>query len=126
MHKAQDQVTDFHIKFRCPVGDKIAIPRPELRAKLIEEETRETADAIRAGDIVQVVDGLCDILYVVYGTAVEMGVDLEPFFSEVHRTNMLKEGGAQRADGKILKPQGWKPPRIAELLKELYGYEAPK
>lgn len=56
-------------------------------------------------------------LYVVFGTAIEFGVDLTPFFAEVHRTNMLKVGGATRADGKILKPDGWEPLRIAMMLE---------
>jgi predicted HAD superfamily Cof-like phosphohydrolase len=62
---------------------------------------------------------MCDVIYVICGTAVEFGIDLAPFFAEVHRTNMAKEGGATRADGKILKPEGWQPPRIAEMLAAL-------
>lgn len=92
----------------------------EFRAKLIEEEAKETCDAIRAGDLVEAIDGLCDLLYVVYGAAVTFGVDLEPFFDEVHRTNLNKvENGSVRADGKLLKPEGWEPPRIAEMLRQL-------
>lgn len=69
-------------------------------------------------DMIEVIDGLCDLLYVTYGAAVRSGIDLEPFFAEVHRSNMEKTGGDTRADGKILKPEGWVPPKIAELLEE--------
>jgi len=29
-----------------------------------------------------------------------------------HASNMAKEGGKTRADGKVLKPEGWRPPDI--------------
>jgi predicted HAD superfamily Cof-like phosphohydrolase len=44
-----------------------------------------------------------------------VGVDLRPFFREVHRTNMHKLTGPKRADGKQLKPEGWLPPRIEAM-----------
>lgn len=44
-----------------------------------------------------------------------VGVDLKPFFMEVHRTNMNKLQGPKREDGKQLKPEGWKPPRIRAM-----------
>jgi predicted HAD superfamily Cof-like phosphohydrolase len=46
------------------------------------------------------------------------GVDMDPIWAEVRRTNMAKTGGAKRADGKLLKPEGWEPPRIRECLEE--------
>lgn len=116
MSNWQADVRAWHEKFGVVIGSDPAIRRPELRAALIEEEARETCDAILRGDLVEAIDGLCDVIYVVCGTAVEFGIDLAPFFAEVHRTNMAKEGGSTRADGKILKPEGWEPPRIAEML----------
>lgn len=118
MHAVQRDVDDFHRALDIPTGDSPAIRRPELRAALIEEEARETVEAIRAGDLIEAIDGMCDLLCVVYGTAVEFGVDLAPFWDEVHRTNMAKQGGPVREDGKRLKPPGWKPPDIARILEE--------
>lgn len=119
MHAPQRDVEEFHRALEVPVGSSPAIRRPELRAALIEEEAREAVDAIRRGDLVGAIDGLCDLLYVGYGAAVEFGVDLAPFWDEVHRTNMAKQGGHVRADGKRLKPPGWTPPDIAGLLDRL-------
>ncbi len=48
-----------------------------------------------------------------------LGVDLRPFFREVHRTNMHKLTGPKREDGKQLKPPGWKPPRIAAMYNRI-------
>jgi phosphoribosyl-ATP pyrophosphohydrolase len=96
----------------------------ELRCALIEEEAREFRTAVQANDPVEMVDALCDLLYVVYGAACQLGVDLEPFFREVHRTNMEKRNGSRRADGKWMKPPDWQPPRIAAMLADLYGYRS--
>ena len=118
MHHIQRQLMDFHRAMNQPIGTNPEMRTPELRASLIEEEAKETVEAIRSGDFVEAIDGMCDLLYVVFGTAVAFGIDLEPFFEEVHRTNMLKTTGAIREDGKRLKPEGWKPPDIEKLLND--------
>jgi predicted HAD superfamily Cof-like phosphohydrolase len=59
----------------------------------------------------------------VYGAAIESGVDLGPFFDEVHFANMRKTNGGVRGDGKILKPEGWRPPDHARVFREVYGVE---
>jgi len=66
----------------------------------------------------QVIDGMCDTIVVIHNTACAMNLDLEPFFNEVHRTNLAKVGGPVREDGKRLKPEGWQPPDILGLLKD--------
>lgn len=67
----------------------------------------------------KVVKELCDLLYVTLSLAVTMGVPLSRFFTEVHASNMTKIGGEKRADGKLLKPVGYKEPDIKTLLEEL-------
>ena len=116
LHPVQADVEAFHRALDIPVGDTPAIRRPELRAELIREEARETIEAILAGDLIEAIDGLCDLLCVVYGAAAEFGVNLAPFWDEVHRTNMAKQGGPVRDDGKRLKPEGWTPPDIQGVL----------
>lgn len=117
MHGVQADVREFH-RDVCDLEPptSIAIRRPELRAALIREEAEETVAAILRGDIVEAIDGMCDLLCVTYGTAEELGVDLAPFWAEVHRSNMAKAGGPVRGDGKRLKPEGWQPPDIAGVL----------
>lgn len=87
-----------------------------LRRKLIREEVNELLDGIDDNDLVKVADGCADAIVVILGTAISYGIDLRPIWAEVHRTNMNKLGGEKRADGKSLKPEGWQPPRIKELL----------
>lgn len=74
-------------------------------------------------DLAEVIDGLCDIKYVADGAAATFGVDLDPFFRAVHRSNMSKAGGPVRADGKRLKPEGWTRPDIAGMLGDLLAAE---
>lgn len=118
-------VKQFHrVVVGIPEPTTPAIRRPQLRADLIREEAREAADAIEAGDLVGAIDGLMDTLVVCFGAIDEFGFDPQPFWDEVHRTNMAKAGGPVRADGKRLKPEGWKPPDIAGILARMMA-EAP-
>jgi len=116
MNEQMRMLRAFHEKFGHVIGDNPGFRGSDLRANLIEEEARETVTAIRNGDMVEAIDGMCDLLYVVLGTAVSFGIDIEKYFAEVHRTNMLKSGGMTRADGKTLKPPGWRAPRISDML----------
>ncbi len=75
--------------------------------------------ANREPNFVETIDGLCDLKYVVEGTFEAFGVDGEPFWDEVHRSNMMKVNGPRRADGKILKPADWTPPDIAGVLAKM-------
>merc|ERR1719230_892998 len=61
-----------------------------LRLKLIEEEVKELADAMAAKDMVETIDALGDILYVVYGAGGAFGVDLDQAFDLIHKSNMTK------------------------------------
>jgi len=67
----------------------------------------------------EVIDAIADITVVIHNTSNAMGIDIEPFFDEVHRTNMQKADGPLREDGKRLKPLDWKPPRIEKMLRNL-------
>lgn len=187
----QGMVRNFH----AGIGQKADA---DLRISLIQEEGNEFIDAVGERDIIAAIDALCDLLYVVYGTAdvykvhldtlvaeatpvakevdwarigselpdfvrvkdkaleaiktfetmsyrkalltrelenlanmawhfgaLGLGVDLAPFFKEVHRTNMHKLEGPKREDGKQLKPPGWKPPRIEEMYSKLQSGTSP-
>ena len=124
MTKEQAMVAAFHRQFGLTAPDNVDLERfpGELRVRLIQEEADEFAAAVRERDLPEMVDALCDLLYVTYGAAVALGVDLEPFFAAVHEANMAKHGGYRRADGKWMKPNGWQPPDIGRLLRERHGW----
>ena len=89
---------------------------------LITEEYTELQEAIAAGDPVETLDALTDILVVTIGAMNSMGADGEGAWREVMATNFAKIDRQlgkvrRREDGKILKPEGWQPPKLAEFLK---------
>jgi predicted HAD superfamily Cof-like phosphohydrolase len=115
----QRDVAEFHLALDVPIGDTPAISRGALRAELIKEEAQEVERAIADNDLAGVIKELCDVLYVTYGAGLEFGVDLGDFWPEVHRSNMAKKDGPVRADGKRLKPPGWKEPDIESILRRV-------
>lgn len=86
-------------------------------------------------DMPAFVDATGDLDYVVAGTRISLGVDMVPIALEIHRANMAKTTEAleaadkqkqdykKRADGKLLKPEGWTPPDIEGELKK-QGWDA--
>lgn len=123
MHIAQLDVERFHIAMGQEPSPVPQLSRPELRYKLIAEEANEACKAIYYGNFAEAIDGLCDTIWVCYGSAVEWGVNLAPFWNEVTRANMAKFGGPIREDGKQLKPPGWEGPDIEGVLRNM-GYKA--
>ena len=121
--RAQALVTEFHQKYGQPVafGPVMLTPgRAQLRWSLIAEELEEYVEAVEASNLVDVADALGDLLYVVYGTAVEHGIDMAPVLEEIHRSNMSKLGEdgkpIYREDGKVLKGTGYTPPDLAPIV----------
>lgn len=95
----------------------------KLYINLIEEEFKELKEAIAAGDLVEQLDALEDILVVTIGAIHSAGMDGEGGWKEVMRTNFAKidkETGKvrKREDGKVLKPLGWEPPNLNGFIKK--------
>ena len=124
MTPEQTAVKQFNADFGAPVNEHPTVldqSEAGLRWMLIHEENQELLDAIVAEDLVGVADALGDLLYVVYGAGVAFGIDLEPVFNEIHRSNMTKKGPdgvvKYREDGKILKPDGYEPPSLEPIIE---------
>jgi predicted HAD superfamily Cof-like phosphohydrolase len=126
MNEWQKLVSQFHIATNSTVGEFPAIRDRELRTKLIMEEAQETVDAINNRDLIKAIDGLCDTIVVLVGTAVAFGIDLNPFFKEVCRSNLTKIGGEKREDGKVLKPSWFEPPNLEKVLNDQINYKFQK
>lgn len=116
----QKMVYDFHKAFDILIKETPTPPdfvTQRLRFGLIREELEELDIAMAKEDIVEIADGLADLLYVVYGTAVSCGIDMQPIFAEVHRSNMSKVGGHKRQDGKWIKPETYSPANLLPILE---------
>lgn len=117
----QEKVRLFHEKIEYPTADTPRLVSRGLandRYLFILEEANEYAKANDDGSVVEVADAIADLLYVVLGTAVVHGIDLEPVFEEVHRSNMTKTADAvnDQSVKRCIKGPGFEKPRIAEIL----------
>ncbi len=119
------QVFAFHRAFGLPrnvrpdlgsVSDDLL----RLRERLLDEEAAEFANASYRRDLVGMADALADVVYVAYGTAVTLGLDLDLVLDEVHRANMSKLDASGRpllrADGKVMKSSRYRPPDVSRII----------
>lgn len=129
----------FHKAFGLPVYDEPFMPdmkRVDLRWKLINEEHQEVSDELAMiwrhqqrgynsvdeahQDIARLAKELADLKYVVEGTALEFGIDLDAVYAEVHRSNMSKLGAdgkpVRRHDGKVIKGPNYSEANVMAAL----------
>lgn len=128
-----EMVKEFHTVFGVKVASEPDTGCPtllEFRRELITEEYLEVLAELFPGydghedppppDPVKLAKELCDLLYVVLGTGVSLGLDLEKCFKEVHRSNMSKldsDGNViRREDGKVLKSELYSPADLKPIL----------
>jgi predicted HAD superfamily Cof-like phosphohydrolase len=110
-----------------------------LRQRLMREEMLESGelfDSMNAEDLEGIADGLADLLYVVYGTAVSYGLDMDTIFNVIHENNLTKFDECPNkgdfpncsracpkcagksfvaitdAGGKVMKNPTWQPPDL--------------
>ncbi len=124
MNSQQRMVKEFHDRFGVVIRSSPGLvddATKELRIKLIREELGEFEKAANDRNLVKIADALADLLYVIYGTAVSYGIDLEPIFREVHDSNMSKgDPNVLRAPtGKILKAKNYRPPDLQPILERM-------
>jgi predicted HAD superfamily Cof-like phosphohydrolase len=100
----------------------VPVDSDQLISELQDNQLSFSADEGEM-DMVETMDAICDLHYVVTGTEVAMGVDGDLCFSEVHRTNMEKSAEKDE-HGKTIKPEGWKPPDLKEVLTTQYPNKA--
>ena len=90
------------------------------RARVEAAYARAVADDDGERDTAAAADALADLVYVVYGMALETGIDLAAVLAEVQRSNMSKLGAdgrpVYRGDGKVLKGPDYFPPDVAGVL----------
>ena len=119
------KVADFRRAIGKQLPQRPAVPdAAELafRMTLLGEEMAEVQQAAaelgaklpgaEVADVFPLAHELIDLLYVAYGALLALGINPDVAFAEIHRANMLKVTGPRRADGKQLKPEGW---RAADL-----------
>lgn len=143
-------VLQFHHTYSVPIrpfsDPTLDYERMNMRMSLIAEEFAElmgavygpraraiieaaTVEAVAADegerDVIEAADALADLVYVVYGMAIESGMNLDSVLAEVQASNLSKlmpDGSVKlREDGKVLKGPNFFQPNIARGL----GLESP-
>jgi predicted HAD superfamily Cof-like phosphohydrolase len=133
-----DLVREFHEHpgSEQPVADWPTVPSPDLarhRGRLIYEEFKEVmveltklmhsderSDDENVETLGMLLKELCDLRYVLDGTAVSLGLPYAAAYRAVHKSNMTKvfpDGTFHvNENGKVLKPPGYKPPNMLRFV----------
>lgn len=94
----------------------------ELYVNLIVEEFRELMQAFGDRDKVEIADACADLKWVIEGLEHTLNIPQQKVWDEVARSNLSKISPTgkviKREDGKVLKPEGWSPPRIDIILNK--------
>jgi NTP pyrophosphatase (non-canonical NTP hydrolase) len=86
-----------------------------IQMRLFEEEVVELREAVRERNLSAVAGECVDVIYVVLGLMLLLGLPFLPFWNLIHRANMAKIPAPN--GGKALKPEGWVKPNLqAELI----------
>jgi len=124
MNSMQKMVEEFHKKYCHKIGTGPQLldnPLFKFRENLINEEYNELKKAIDKKDLIEVIDGICDLLYVIFGLCVCMGINIEPFFKEIHESNMSKDQ-PKNLLSKPIKGENYFKPNIQKILYP-FGHE---
>ena len=130
------KVQEFHKAFN--IGKAFDIDTLNLRFSLLMEEWNEYCDAQRRlrTDLnckigkQELLDAMCDMVYIIYGTADVFDMDIDGAFAEVHASNMSKldKNGKplingincpmdmSRPKGKVLKSDQFFEPNLKPFL----------
>ena len=122
-----NKVKEFHKKMDLAINQPFSKELLEFRMRLIFEEVQELADAglnlegnLDQGEIYVMLQDflkeLCDVVYVVKGTAVSFGMDFDKAFSLVHKANMSKLPLTKDENVKVLKGKNYQLPDLEDCV----------
>jgi len=119
------QLIEFHKAFGHPVARQLTDEEYRLRLKLIGEEWTEFCQEAAGLDLEKPSEAfakeMADLIYVLAGTAIAMGINLDRAFELVHLSNMSKLSPVtgkpvMRADGKVMKGPNYRAPDLASCM----------
>jgi len=118
------KIIDFHVCFGHPYRTERQLyvfeKEPKLvslRYDLINEEIDELNDAYQVDDVVEIVDALTDILYVVYGMAAAFGINADENFYQYINDKIVMINEMDQADLSINHSQS-----NYQLVNTIYVY----
>lgn len=114
LEEALEAIHGLGFSVKLPPGERV----------LTEECYDLSNDGHLPPDLIEIVDGCCDLQVVTTGTLSACGVPDQLVQWEVDQNNLAKfgKGGYRReSDGKWMKPPDHKPPRIREIIDYFQG-----
>lgn len=102
-------------------NENIKHPAESGKSAIIKCVDDMTLVVEREADLLEVIDGCCDTIYVCTGTLLMCGVPDAPHLNEVNRANNDKFPNGEaivNAHGKFLKPAGWLGPNHTQILRD--------
>lgn len=122
-----EQVQEFHETYGLPVESTQTCgseKTKDLRINLLQEELDELKEALQNNDLVETLDALIDLQYVLDGAFLSFGLQEVKMaaFNEVHRSNMSKLGADGKPirrpeDGKVMKGPNYFKPDMTQFIK---------
>ena len=123
----QKDVEDFMSAGDQPINKELSLQgdQQKLYMNLITEEYKETLEAFENNDLVEVADGLADMVWVIMGMCSSCGIEFNKVWEEVRSSNMSKfvDGKAVKNDvGKIMKPDTYFKPDLKKNSRYLVQF----
>ena len=117
----QNDVADFMKAGEQPVRSELSLEGDQatLYINLTSEQYQETLSAFKANDMIEVADGLADMVWVIMGMCNSCGINFDSVWQEVKASNTSKfpDGKAIKNEhGKIMKPDSYFKPNIKKVL----------
>jgi len=111
------------ISFQIACEQNPSEENANLYKELIHEEYKEFVDAIKNEDDVEELDACMDMIWVILGYCRMKKFNWDGAWTAVAESNLSKIDKTtgkviRREDGKILKPEGWKPPDLSKFVPE--------
>ena len=119
----QEDVENFMLAGEQDFPDFMGLESAQanLYMNLITEEFTETLEAFSNQDLVEVADGLADMVWVIMGMASTLDIPFDAVWNEVKASNMSKfvDGKVIKDEnGKIRKPDSFFEPDLAKVLSK--------
>jgi|SaaInlStandDraft_5_1057022.scaffolds.fasta_scaffold209290_1 predicted HAD superfamily Cof-like phosphohydrolase len=123
-----NKVKEFHEKMELAIDQPYSRELMDFRLKLIFEEIQELATTALDLENPEVTElerrimmqdllkEMCDVVYVIKGTAVSFGMDFDKAYALVHKSNMSKLPLIKDANGKVQKGLNYEPPSLEGLI----------
>lgn len=124
-----EKVREFHKEMKLAIDQPFSKELLEFRMKLITEEMIEMSEAAfklelcsdpseRHVLLQDFLKELCDVVYVIKGTAVSFGMDFDKAYDLVHKANMSKLPLIKDDRGKVMKGPNYEPPILEDCVND--------